>query len=275
MVYTYTMNPRLLRNLGYAAGALAILGLVIWYMATHPAPTNPTAELPGAGDQGIESSQPAYIEDSGTYYRLKATYPTNITFPLSSRSDAGVVAEQVMKAWVESTISEFKGTVAENQAFIDEITAKGEEVPASFSNMELAIEYETKTSPRTITYLFRSASYTGGAHGLEVPVTFTFDRTTGTQVKLADLFTSGYLARLSAIARMDLPGIVGEYKNDTFIQDGTAPTDDNFQTFYLEGDTLVILFPPYQVAPYVVGTVPLPIELSRLNTILKPEFQVQ
>ena len=141
--------------------------------------------------------------------------------------------------------------------------------------MKLTINYEKKSGPRTLTYLFTSASYTGGAHGIEVPVTFTFDRTTGLQIELADLFTpsSNYLSRLSTIARAELPEMMGDYANPEFITDGTESRLENFQTFYLEGDTLALLFPPYQVAPYVVGTVKLPIALSELSDILRPEYR--
>lgn len=152
---------------------------------------------------------------------------------------------------------------------------RGEEIPASFRSMYLTVDYEKKRSTRTLTYLFLSASFTGGAHGIEVPVTFTFDRTTGKQLVLKDLFVpeANYLERLSMIARAELPKIIGEYAVPEFIIDGTERSDENFSRFYFEGDRLVFLFPPYQVAPYVVGTVELSIPLTQLDDILKPEFR--
>lgn len=259
-------------------GALGILALVLgfagWYMATHPAPRPSVPQTP---PQALETDVPARIVEEGEFHSIDVSYPTGIVFPLSSRSDAGVAAEAVMEAWAKDTIGQFRSYVGENEAAIADFLARGEAAPASLASSYLLVTYEKKTSPRTLTFLFSSATYTGGAHGIEVPVSFTFDRTTGAQIELADLFLadSSYLARLSDIARAGLPGVIGEYANPEFIVSGTGPTADNFQTFYLTDAHLVFLFPPYQVAPYVVGTVTLPIERSRLNDVLRPEYRAE
>jgi len=54
---------------------------------------------------------------------------------------------------------------------------------------------------------------------------------------------------------------------------GTTPDADNFQNWYVEGTTLVLLFPPYQVGPYSLGVVSVPIPLSELGTNLNPDFK--
>lgn len=263
-------NPALIGALGLIA---LVLGLAGWYMSTHPAPGPRIPEAPPA----LETDVPARINEEGAFHSIDASYPTRIVFPLASRIDAGMEAEAVMEAWVKETVGEFRTYVAENEAAIAEFQAQGEEAPASLASSYLLITYEKKTSPRTITYLFSSATYTGGAHGIEVPVSFTFERTTGRQLMLADLFApeSGYLARLSDIARRELPDMMADYANIDFIMSGTAPTEDNFQTFYLTDTRIVFLFPPYQVAPYVAGTVSLPIERKELTDVLQPEFQVE
>lgn len=264
-------SPAFISTLGLVA---LVLGGTGWYMSTHLAPA---AHQTTTQNDTLESETPKTYSENGQYYTIKVTYPTEIVFPLSSNSEVGTRAEQVMKAWTDRAVSEFKGYARENEASIADFVAQGEEVPASLSSMELTITYEKKSGAHTLTYLFTSASYTGGAHGIEVPVTFTFDRTTGEQIELADLFVPGsnYLSRLSEIARAKLPTMMGDYTNPDFIADGTEPRIENFQTFYLEGDTLVFLFAPYQVAPYVVGTVTFPIELSQLNDILKSEYRTK
>jgi hypothetical protein len=192
----------------------------------------------------------------------------------SAGAEADARAVAAIKDFELQAIAQFKTEVANNESYIAELAAKGEEVPQSMTGLMLTIDYETKAGPHTLTYIVNVASYTGGAHGLEAPSTFTFDAATGKQLALADLFTdTGYLARLSSIARTDLPAMEGDYANPEFIADGTEPTADNFKNFYIEGDTLYLLFPPYQVAPYVVGTVELPVKLSRISTILKPEYR--
>lgn len=261
-------NPAFIGALGLIA---LVLGLTGWYMSTHPAPVSQQPVVPG---DSLETDTPKQFTEKNQYSTINVTYPTDISFPLSSNSSAGLHAEQVMKVWVDKAVTEFRGYARENEASIADFIARGEEVPASLSSMMLDITYEKKQGPRTLTYLFTSASYTGGAHGIEVPVTFSFERSTGDQVQLGDLFTTqSYLSRLSEIARAKLPTQLGDYANPDFIQDGTEPRSENFQTFYLEGDSIIFLFPPYQVAPYVVGTVELPIKLSELSNILRSKYR--
>ena len=261
-------NPAFISALGLIA---LVLGLTGWYMSSHPAPA---PYQPVVRDE-LETDFPERINEQGDYYTIDVSYPTQISFPLSSRSDAGTEAETVMRTWIDRDIAEFRQFAAENRAAIEEFIQRGEEIPASFRSMYLSVDYEKKRSDRALTYLFLSASFTGGAHGLEVPVTFTFDRTTGKQIVLSDLFLPGtnYLERLSTIARTGLPKIIGEYTVPEFIVDGTQESNENFSRFYFEGDHIVFLFPPYQVAPYVVGTVELPIPLSELSDILKTEYK--
>ncbi|MEK7510695.1 MAG: DUF3298 domain-containing protein [Patescibacteria group bacterium] len=264
-------SPAFIGSLGLIA---LILGLTGWYMSTHPAPVpySPQVTPPTLG-----TDVPKKISEKGTYYTIDVTYPTQISFPLSSRSDAGATADRTIKAWVDQNIAQFKSYVGENEAAIQDFISQGEEVPASLSSMQLTVVYERKETPRTVTYLLNAASYIGGAHGMETPTTFTFDATTGTRLALADLFLpqADYLTRLSTLARSKLPGLTGDFTNDDFIQDGTRPIQENFQVFYLEGDDLVFLFPPYQVAPYAAGTIIFRLDRTELNDILKPEFRVQ
>ncbi len=54
---------------------------------------------------------------------------------------------------------------------------------------------------------------------------------------------------------------------------GTPPTNENFQFFALAGKNLIIIFPPYQVGPWVLGTQQDDIPLSKVSDILKPKFK--
>jgi hypothetical protein len=48
-------------------------------------------------------------------------------------------------------------------------------------------------------------------------------------------------------------------------EEGFAPTEENFQNWYLDGDTLVIQIPPYQVAAYVAGSFEVRIPLAEIS----------
>ena len=56
-----------------------------------------------------------------------------------------------------------------------------------------------------------------------------------------------------------------------YIKSGTLPEEDAFQSFYFEGSTLVLLFPPYQIGPYALGMILLPIPASELKD-LRPAY---
>jgi hypothetical protein len=70
-----------------------------------------------------------------------------------------------------------------------------------------------------------------------------------------------------------LPAIIGSDAVGSFITDGTTPNDANFANFFVDNNTLVILFAPYQVAPYAAGPQTLRIPFSQLSGILKAEYK--
>jgi hypothetical protein len=54
---------------------------------------------------------------------------------------------------------------------------------------------------------------------------------------------------------------------------GTTPEEKNFANFFLDNQEFVLLFPPYQVAPYAAGPQTLRIPLPELSNILKQEYR--
>ncbi len=263
------MHIRLARNLGYAVAGISILGLVIWYMYTHPAPEpyrgTATSTVPAL------NAKPERITENGSYYEIKASHPDSVAFPLSSTLDAGRNAHAVMEAWTYRTIETFKTESNFANLSAEDVQILG----LSERKYTLATEYDVYAGPMTVSYVYTIIQDTGGAHPNTFYRTFTFDVTTGNELTISDLFltNSDYLSELSLLARKDLPVIIGEYADDTFILDGTKPQVESFQNFYIENKTLTILFAPYQVGPYALGSVSLPIQLSRLSNLLKPEYR--
>lgn len=102
-----------------------------------------------------------------------------------------------------------------------------------------------------ISMVQRIYMYTGGAHGNTFYITGTFNTENGERITLGELFLPGkeYKEYLTALIRDD---IVLRGKEETYIF-FTGVTDDT--DFYLTEEGLVILYPPYGVAPYSEGTV--------------------
>ncbi|KIL47447.1 DUF3298 and DUF4163 domain-containing protein [Jeotgalibacillus campisalis] len=134
--------------------------------------------------------------------------------------------------------------------------------------------YEIKTNERRILSLSLIVySYTGGAHGLTLIKSLTFNADTGKMYMLYELFKpdAPFVGRLSAIISQK----IGEWKIP-LIGDFTSIRRD--QDFYLADHSLVIYFQQYEISPYVAGFpyFPIPIwdiqdliaETGPLNTLL-------
>jgi len=108
--------------------------------------------------------------------------------------------------------------------------------------------------------------YSGGAHGNSWTRAFVFDTTADTLVAPLSLFPNEEaFSSFAAIAGKKLRQELGE---EFWIEDGASPTAENYQCLLPVPDSTGavcayrVIFPPYQVAPYVFGpqevTVPRP-----------------
>lgn len=240
-------------------GILAVLAAVLlsWYALTRPVSPAPVQE------EGPEIS--SYTEDE-EYYTIEAHWPARTSLP----GDGDPAAVLLMKNWVQDTILEFKKNGNYAALTPEDIEMQGF---AEGRLHALDISYFTSASPRTVSYVFSVYLDTGGAHPNGYYQTFVFDTETGAYLSLADAFAAGssYLETLSRVSREKLPGVIGEFADTEYIASGTTPEEANFETFYFDGDDLVLLFSPYQVGPWALGPVVLPIPSSEL-TGLKTEY---
>ena len=104
--------------------------------------------------------------------------------------------------------------------------------------------------------------------------TLFFDRGTGEQYTLANFFDSDdYLQRLSDLSRAALPSIV-ENPNTKLINQGTEPTEDNFDEFGITSETeMFINFEPGQVADESQGIISMPFQIADIEDILSADFE--
>jgi hypothetical protein len=246
--------------------------LVIWYTFGSPkalAPTETATSTPTATTTSVTVA-PAHITEHAAYYDIDLTYPS--ATPL--KGDANVRAVASMRAKMEDIAMQFKkdGNFA-NLTHDDVQIMRLDE-----RKMALSSEYTTYAGARTVSYVFVIYEDTLGAHPNAFYTTATFDTQNGDEISLGDLFSApGYLTVLSSRARADLPGIIqkmAESQSDVqYIQSGTEPTPENFQNFAIDGKNLRLIFAPYQVGPWALGTVVDPVPLSALSTVLKAQYQ--
>jgi len=106
--------------------------------------------------------------------------------------------------------------------------------------------------------------FAGGAHGMTVLKSVTFNLGTGNIYRLEDLFKENvnYVKPLSNIIKRQI-----KEKNIPIIADFTEIKPD--QDYYIENRTLMIYFQLYELAPYVYGFVTFPIPTREIQDIIR------
>lgn len=180
-----------------------------------------------------------------------------------------------------------------NYPFVDEaVSSYVREVAAAFLTNYSTSALEYFSPPWALQMDFQQAQfsedylsvqislyeYTGGANGIAYYKTFLFDLANQQELTLTDLFQpdSNPLETLAPLAQAALREQLGEMADDTFIQLGTDPaTPENYRSFVLTEDALILLFDEYQVAAGAAGPQSVSIPLTELQTILADAFRPQ
>lgn len=247
--------------------------LTLWYMSSHEPKPLPIGEMPTAPGAPAAHEKKT-VRDSGAYYDAEVSYPASTPLIASAGRDADAAAVQSMKVFAEGQISAFK-----ERSGIDTLTQADIEVMQLGGDRKyaLSVDYETKESPTTLSYIYTLYEDTMGAHPNAYLRTYTFNKKTGEQIHLDEILSGNYLERLSTLSREKLAKTIGEMSggepNMEYIESGTLPIADSFQNFYLEAGALVLLFPPYQVGPYAIGLQSARIPFSELGTMLQAEYR--
>lgn len=256
---------------------LLALGGLFRYLSTRPTPPPVFETATSTPSRAVPA--PGLITDSSKFYEVKAEYPSRTPLFTSVGADADANAVSEMRKWQEDTIADFK-----TQGNFDAIAPDAYEMHwyDEGRKQALNINFTTVFSSRTVTYIYLVYVDTFGAHPNAYYNTFTFDLVTGAPLATPDLFVSGsgYLRVLSEKSRAILAphiALVSEIPQSefdpTYMNDGTEPTEANFQFTYLEGTDVVILFPPYQVGPWALGKQDARIPKSELSAVLKAEYR--
>jgi hypothetical protein len=234
--------------------ALLVIGWVVFThhdRTTNPIPT-PDVGTPTASWPSVEVDHKT-ISDSNQYYTIDAMYPIT--------KDTGI--NDQFKAFAEDQVAQFKDDTSwATDPSIDS---------ASKGSLSLDLSYREERSAIADNYIFTIATYTGGAHGLQATRTFSFDQY-GAPIALSDLFTNTD-AGLKTIAPFVQAELTKKNVADAAtIKEGTAPTKENYQNFFISDTGVSFIFDPYQVAPYSEGTqvilVPFPVFKKVANPTL-------
>ncbi|WP_274650700.1 DUF3298 and DUF4163 domain-containing protein [Paenibacillus humicola] len=108
-------------------------------------------------------------------------------------------------------------------------------------------------------------AYTGGAHGLTLQQSLTFDMGSGKSYTLPELFKPGspYVRRLSDLIKLQI-----QARQIATIEPFESIRPD--QPFYIADRSLVVYFALYELAPYAFGFPYFPISVYDLTDIINP-----
>lgn len=231
-------------NIKAIIGLVALVAVALggWWLYTQNAPA-------GQG-QVLEAQE--FTEET-EYTSIEVAYPAAI----------GPV-----RAFIEAAMGKVVADFRQNTAGLDAT------VMPSLEGRKLALvaEYKAYTGAyNTTSYAYTVYEDTGGAHPNGYFKTFVFDEN-GKILSLADMYAPNPNG-LEELSLLVSNAVVAEMKQRTgqddvtgsLFAEGLSPKEDNFQNFYLDGDTLVILIPPYQVAAYAVGSFEVRIPLTDIK----------
>ena len=220
------------------------------------------------------SYAPALVTDTEdlTYSETTDLFSIKVTYPAVQNQDA----QARIDAIVDEEVAHFKA-----QSVAPITAEEAERLREQGRPYELTIEYTAHQAEAFSSYVFTVYLDTGGAHPNTFFRTVTFNAI-GKEQTLEDLFVEGapYLPQLSEEV---YPRVVAELKARTGgavtpdmedgVRLGTASSLEALQFFYLEDNTLHLLFPPYQVAAYAAGSFDVAIPFANIQDILKPELK--
>ena len=218
---------------------LAIIGIFLYRVYKSPTPSvsvveTPT-ETPASTQWGSQEIKSETLNESNQYYTITAEYPVT--------KDPGIAA--TLKAFASDAVAQFKDDVAW-------VMDPGAGASASDGSLSLDISYREQKTSALETYIFSITTYTGGAHGLQVTKTFTYNKDSKA-IGVLDLFSNGQKG-LDTVATFVQGEITKKKISDAaWIKDGAAPTVDNYKNFVVGDDGITFIFDAYQVAPYAAG----------------------
>lgn len=134
-------------------------------------------------------------------------------------------------------------------------------------NTTVTASFEIKTNQRGILSLtFINYAFSGGAHGLTLLRSLTYNVETGDLYHLEDLFqpNADYVERLSALVKAQI-----EARNIPVFEEFTQINPDQY--FYIGDKALVLYFQLYELTPYAYGFPFFPISVYEIQDILDEE----
>ena len=180
----------------------------------------------------------------------------------------GLSMQQAVDSFVSQYTHEYKQNLT--PLYIED---KGDELKRRWYEYEYNIETETKVGrdDAVVIYTITLDYYEGGAHGIEQLLIMNFDKQSGNQLTLQDIFVPGYEERLKEMLLNKLMDMTDSKTMEELKEKGFLYSMDMFpsENFMLEEDHITFVYNVYEIAPYTMGRTSLELSYSELSEILK------
>lgn len=251
--------------------ALAILCIAVWelYSSGMRLPWQKAESISVLEHRVTETGDRRHAT-STDFYDIEATYPNGV--PLEGEMAASAMFR--METWVKDTV---EGFIKDGD--FENLTEEDKEIIGFNVDRKYALDISFKRfeSPYTVSYVYTVYTDTLGAHPNGYFYTFLFDVRTGAVVTLGDILQGDWLTYVSAQAKEQITAHIAEMMGGegevTLFEEGLAPREGNFLSAYLDGNDIVILFDPYQVAAYAAGPQEVRIKRTDMGEMLKTEYR--
>ncbi len=215
-----------------------------------------TAEAPHDSEPVVEEEPVAQLEyTSSSKQIIKDGYEVDFKFPVTNEEKINTEINKV----VDDMVSSFE---KEAISFLPHPSGENR-------NYSLYGNFETHFGNKYDTVAFLVSVDFGGAHPNHFFKTITFDKNQNI-VTLENFLNNEFsglstLDKISDLASKKIHEKLGENANSEMIAEGTKPSVENFDNFYVDGDTVVFLFEPYAVAPYAYSSQEARINFSEIR----------
>lgn len=207
---------------------------------------------------------------------LKQSFPeeqlsANATFPkivLPHQASYEAQTNDVLRAVVKEEIDNFRASAKED--------SDNKLIPKDMGS-DITINYTTLLlSPSIVSFRFNISAYArGAAHPDNYSRIVNYDIPQHIVRSTADLFLRGakYLTPLSSATQEVLLErcVDCDEFGRSMIATGTEPTKENFTRVGIVPEGIIVIFDPYQIAPYARGSQEVVIPLASLKNIITPE----
>jgi len=252
--------------------AVALLGIAIFLCQSlgSGSSTLPAAPKPAAAG-GTSATAPsreylslgsAVLSQSGQAPDYKMTIETPV---MNGSQDPHVVAfNKAISAAVQQQVEAFKSS-------LKDLPAKAVGTGSTFDLKSVPVSQ----SGHIVSLQLKIDEYMdGAAHPFSYTVAYNYDLTEEKEVDLAQLFLPGtdYLQAISDYCKTELA------KRDIGFdaqQHGADPKTENYRSWNIGPQALVITFDEYQVAPYAAGPQVVFVPYTALKSIIDPNGPLQ